>query len=386
MRDGWQRVTLGALCHISKGTSPIQKTPPGPYPLIVTGPEPLSSDTFQFEGEAVCVPLVSSTGHGHASLKRVHYARGKFAVANIIAACSPREATVLDARYLFLYLQHFKDAEIVTRMKGTANVSLSITNLASVPVILPPLDDQQRIVDLIAAVDDAVQAAETEAEYSGATRRSFWAAAASCTVRLSDVADVSQGRALPRHLQGTKTGDISWFKIADMTAPGNEFGYTIAETQVSAAVLAAQGGKTTPAGSVAFPRVGAAVATEKKRLLEVDAALDENHIAVTPKMPGTSEFLLAALESVRLGDLARKGAVPSINMSLIRSLDIRWLPEQADSGPVDLMLSASRASERCARATAKALRTLRSDLLTVLLTGEHAIPSSYDALVGGKAA
>lgn len=35
-----------------------------------------------------------------------------------------------------------------------------------------------------------------------------------------------------------------------------------------------------------------------------------------------------------------------------------------------------------ARATAEALRTLRSNLLTVLLSGEHEIPASYDALLG----
>ncbi|MBD8507941.1 hypothetical protein IFU08_00005, partial [Microbacterium sp. CFBP 8790] len=36
-----------------------------------------------------------------------------------------------------------------------------------------------------------------------------------------------------------------------------------------------------------------------------------------------------------------------------------------------------------ARSAAESLRTLRSDLLTVLLSGEHEIPSSYDELRGG---
>ena len=36
-----------------------------------------------------------------------------------------------------------------------------------------------------------------------------------------------------------------------------------------------------------------------------------------------------------------------------------------------------------ARATADALRALRSNLVTVLLSGEHEIPASYDALLEG---
>lgn len=37
-----------------------------------------------------------------------------------------------------------------------------------------------------------------------------------------------------------------------------------------------------------------------------------------------------------------------------------------------------RSSANAARATVEALRTLRSNLLTVLLSGEHEIPASYD--------
>ncbi|WP_298944595.1 restriction endonuclease subunit S [uncultured Microbacterium sp.] len=221
MRDEWRDTTLGDLCTITKGTSPTQKTLPGPYPLIVTGPEPLSSDSFQFQGEAVCVPLVSSTGHGHASLKRVHYASGKFAVANIIAACVPRAGAGVDARFLFHYLQHFKDAEIVTRMKGTANVSLSITNLATVPVALPPLDEQRRIVDLIAAVDDAVDAAEAEAAATEDTTRATALQLIEETrgdaLTLGDVATWRSGGTPPvSQREFYENGTVRWANIRDV--------------------------------------------------------------------------------------------------------------------------------------------------------------------------
>src|SRR5260370_21977690 len=114
-----QRAPLGELCRLIKGTSPISKTPPGPYPLVTTGEEHRTAISFQFDAEAVCIPLISSTGHGHASLKRVHYQAGKFALANILVAAPLRShlciSTTFFARYLIFTNRRF----ICPLMTGT---------------------------------------------------------------------------------------------------------------------------------------------------------------------------------------------------------------------------------------------------------------------------
>ncbi|MFM9597215.1 restriction endonuclease subunit S, partial [Streptomyces scabiei] len=86
-------------------------------------------------------------------------------------------------------------------------------------------------------------------------------------------------------------------------------------------------------------------------------------------------------EGVRLSELAQHGAVPSVNQSHLTSMEIPVPPLSAQHRIVrqyEAVLDAADA----ARATAESLRTLRSNLLTVLLSGEHEIPSSYDALLG----
>ena len=65
--------SIGELCTITKGSTSIMKAVPGPYPLVTTGPERKSSIDYDFDDEAVCIPLVSSTGHGHKSLNYIHY-------------------------------------------------------------------------------------------------------------------------------------------------------------------------------------------------------------------------------------------------------------------------------------------------------------------------
>ena len=77
-------IRLGDVCKITKGSSSSTKTEPGKYPLVVRGEERLTSNRYEFEGEAVCVPLLS-LAHGHGQIKRVHYVSGKFAVANLLA-------------------------------------------------------------------------------------------------------------------------------------------------------------------------------------------------------------------------------------------------------------------------------------------------------------
>src|SRR5690349_21719129 len=120
-----QRAPLGELCDLVKGTSPISKTPPGQYPLVTTGEEHKTADSFQFDAEAACIPLISSTGHGHASLKRVHYQAGKFALANLLAAALIKDHSLLSAKFLAQYLMVTKDRLIVPLMTGAANMSIS---------------------------------------------------------------------------------------------------------------------------------------------------------------------------------------------------------------------------------------------------------------------
>lgn len=376
MREGWAKAALGELTNITKGSSPTLKTVPGQYPLIVTGPKPLSSDAFQFDGEAVCVPLVSSTGHGHASLKRVHYAAGRFAVANILAACEVRDPQLLSTRYLFHFLQHRKDDLIVSRMKGTANVSLSIGRLAEVPVTFPPLDEQKRIVDLIAAMDDAIQAAVAEAESAFQALEEIrdqliWGKDVP-RAPLSDLCAISgslvalsspAARALP-HI-GTerivsKTGDL--------------------EGVVSAAEDAVTSAKFVhSAGDVIYAKIRPNL--RKVAIPDWDGLASADAYPLRPLNGGDASFLRHLLISRPFTRLAVEKSgrtkMPKINKSELMSIEV---PQHGSSsqGTIAMTLDVLDGVRRAARDAATALRTLRANLLTVLLSGEHEIPLSYD--------
>jgi type I restriction enzyme S subunit len=150
-----------------------------------------------------------------------------------------------------------------------------------------------------------------------------------------------------------------------MTGRGNEFGYTLADTRLTSSEVAEIGGVVVEAGAVTFPRVGAAVLTEKKRIVDAPGALDENHLVITPGDGTNSEYLLAVMESFALSSLVRPGAVPSLNMALIRSTKVPW--SWTENQSLGTALGALRAESRVLSAEVASLRTTRAGLLSGLL-------------------
>lgn len=221
-----RRYKIDEVCQLVRGTSPTLKTPPGPYPLVVTAEFRRSADTWQIKGPAVCVPLISSTGHGDAALHRVHYQEGRFALANLLVALLPNNTDICDAKYLYHLLMARKDQLFVPLMLGTANVSLKERDIAEVEIPLPPLAEQRRIVarieELAAQIHEARalrQQATTETEALRAAQANFIFSNSKLDKwpkrRLDEIAEIRSGVTLGRQLVG-KTIKLPYLRVANV--------------------------------------------------------------------------------------------------------------------------------------------------------------------------
>ena len=151
---------LGDICTIVKGSTGIMKAIPGPYTMITLGETNKTHSEYQFDAKAVIVPLVSSTGHGHASMKRVKYFEGKFALGTILCAVIPNDEQKLLAKYLHIYLHWNRNELLVSQMRGMANVSLPINSIADIMVTVPNLETQKKIISLekkLYLIEDEIQ-------------------------------------------------------------------------------------------------------------------------------------------------------------------------------------------------------------------------------------
>lgn len=158
--------TIGDLCTIEKGKIGIKKAVPGSYPLVVTAEARASHNECHFNKPSVIIPLVSSTGHGHASIKRIHYQEGEFAVGNILCVVTPKDDQILNANFLYHYLDVYKEELLVSRMKGMANVTLPMKEIAQVEVPAMSIEDQNNWVDLFAQCDDLLKHIEKSAKFA----------------------------------------------------------------------------------------------------------------------------------------------------------------------------------------------------------------------------
>ncbi len=192
----WPTATIGELCEMVKGQSPTMKTSPGDYPFVVTAEARRTSDSFQLVGPAVCLPLISSTGHGHASMHRVHYQEGDFALADLLVALLPKDPSQLDCKFLYWLLTAKKDDYFVPLMQGTANVSLKVQDIASVSIPVPNFPEQQRIVAKIERLTGSISnvrrvrqeaSLESDLVLLSARRKAFAQLAAGTSVKLATV-------------------------------------------------------------------------------------------------------------------------------------------------------------------------------------------------------
>jgi len=99
--------------------------------------------------------------------------RGKVALLEIETACNQSLAGIIpdgetSAEYLFHYLDSlYRDIRNITGDDARNGLNLKI--LASIDVVLPPLDEQRRIAEVLRSVDEVISLAEQSARSTRAT-------------------------------------------------------------------------------------------------------------------------------------------------------------------------------------------------------------------------
>ena len=171
-------------------------------------------------------------------------------------------------------------------------------------------------------------------------------------MKLCDIAKVVNGTGFPERFQGRTELSIPYVKVSDMNSEGAEITVSRAVNTVSREMLSEMGAKTCPAGTTIFPKVGGALLTNKKRLLGVEAAFDNNVMGVIPTHTD-SEWLYYWLLTVDLRLIANTQALPSIRQSDVCALELE-VPSKDEQQRVAAQLRVQLAEVERARAAAQA--------------------------------
>ena len=147
-------------------------------------------------------------------------------------------------------------------------------------------------------------------------------------VTIGDVATLVSGYGFPIALQG-QVGTIPFYKVGDMNSVGNEIEMHDSRNYVSIEVAQEQKWITSPKGTVIFPKIGAAIATNKKRILSEPAMFDNNVMGIICSERIMPRFMWYVLNSIDISNWATRANPPSISKDIVLEQRIPLPPLEA---------------------------------------------------------
>jgi len=291
-----------------------------------------------------------------------------------------------DPRYLEHLLRSTQLLAIYAdKAQGSINRrrSLAWKFFSQIEVALPPLAEQRRIVDLIAAIETSIATAARKVEACAATRQ----AAIDVLMMANDAGIRSTLGQLGKFERGKR------FTKKDYVPQGlgcihygqiyTEYGAVATDTISFLPSAFRDMARLARPGDLVIAGTGENV----KDIGKAVAWLGADEIAVHDDAfiyrhtldPVYASALFAS--TVFLSQRAPSDSkVARLSANALASISVPVLDLEAQRQIGTLMLVLDEQA-RTARATADALRSLRLNLLTAVLSGEHAIPSGYDKLL-----
>ena len=342
---GWPMVTLEAAAEIRGGGTPRREDPtywnggipwltPSDLPPVGAGVASIreTADSITEEGLASSAATLLPPGtvlfSSRASIGKVGIAAVPVTTNQGFANLIPRRG--VEPRYLAWCVSHHAQ-QIASLAGSTTFREVTKSALRRFRIPLPPPSEQRRIVDILDQADLLLRLrAEADAKADrilpALFRKMFGDPATNPmgwpVVPLRQLGKPLSGGAFPRNEQGLAEGEVPFIKVSDMNTEGNEWYVRRANNFVSYATLERLRVKPAPPGTVVFPKIGAAIATNKKRLLIRDTAFDNNVIGVVPHEDAYSAYLFGFFRLFDLRTLARSTAVPSIKSSELENVSI----------------------------------------------------------------
>ena len=132
------------------------------------------------------------------------------------------------------------------------------------------------------------------------------------------------------------------------------------------------GAKIAPAGGIMFPKVGAALLGNKRRILASDSITDNNTMVFVPH-DGDSKYWYYWMLEIDLGQISNAGPVPSVNESQLREFVAICPPkEERQRIPefLDRELEASSEVVRRAEVAIELMKERRTALISAAVTGK----------------
>lgn len=151
--EEWQNHIISDFAKVTTGNKDTQnKVDDGSYPFFVRSQNVERINSFSYDGEAI---LTSGDGVGVG--KNFHYIIGKFDFHQRVYCIYDFESKVF-GKFIFQYFsEHFYKRVMQLNAKNSVD-SVRMAMITEMPILLPKLEEQQKIDDCLSSVDDIINA------------------------------------------------------------------------------------------------------------------------------------------------------------------------------------------------------------------------------------
>ena len=333
MKSGWVTKKLGEVCEIIMGASPDSKS----YNIMRDG-LPFYQGKTEFGAEYPtpvkwCSEPVKIAQSGdvllsvRAPIGPVNFANEKCCIGRGLSALRFEG----EQRYLYYFLQA-SETELDARGTGTTFKCISGQSVRSVPIPIPPLAEQKRIVAKIDAAFEKIDKLKANAERNLANAKELFQSALDEAMRPKDgwvekrlgevCKTTSGGTPIKSHREYYEDGNIPWLRSGEVCCKD----IIKSEMFITELGLRNSSAKIMPKNTVLIAMYGATAA--QAGILRFESATNQAICGILPDKYFEPEFLYYYFRTIQrqLAARAQGGAQPNISQEKIKDTLVPILP------------------------------------------------------------
>jgi hypothetical protein len=219
------------------------------------------------------------------------------------------KSQMIDLEYLTHYLQSPSfQSRFQAAAGGSTNSHSRVTpnEILDWEVFLPPLAEQKRIAEILSGMDSFITKNQSKARLlakvheviSTKVFREIANDPSSDMKRIDEISTLKGGNGFPVEHQGTTDGGTPFIKVSDFNTPGNEDVIRHANNYLSGESMAALRPYVFPKDTIVFAKVGAALTSNRRRVLSMPTCIDNNLMGAIPESAEPLYLKLGLLKNV----------------------------------------------------------------------------------------
>jgi type I restriction enzyme, S subunit len=183
---------------------------------------------------------------------------------------------------------------------------------------------------------------------------------------LKGLGDWAIGTGFPLVEQGLKGQEILFAKVSDMNLIGNEKCILTTNNSISFDTAKRIRAKIHSIGTVIFPKIGGAIATNKRRIIKKPTIIDNNCLGITPNDNTSVDWLLLILASIDFTEYQSGTSVPSLSQKIIGEIEVTQPPLEEQKVIVEVVNALLKEVEVLEELTKERI-SLKEDFVTSAL-------------------